>query len=94
MPSLHPDPGLDYFFKACRKGDSEAKAVTVNESGVRALADASEITGLPRDNFEVWEITQEEFKEFRPVVKCNQWRQLSGLCRLRYSSAPAAFWRR
>lgn len=29
------------------------------------LADASEITGLPRDNFEVWEITREEFEEFR-----------------------------
>jgi hypothetical protein len=28
----------------------------------RALADASEITGLPRDNFEVWEITREEFE--------------------------------
>jgi hypothetical protein len=66
MPSLHPDPGLEYFFKACRKGDPEAKAVTVNESAVRALADASEITGLPRDNFEVHEITKEEFAEFRP----------------------------
>jgi hypothetical protein len=35
----------------------------VNESPVRALADASEITGLPRDNFEVREITREEFGE-------------------------------
>jgi hypothetical protein len=30
-----------------------------------ALADASEITGLPRDNFEVWEITKREHEEFR-----------------------------
>jgi hypothetical protein len=66
MPSLHPDPGLEYFFKACRKGDPKAKAVTVNQSAVRALADASEITGLPRDNFEVHEISQEEFEGFRP----------------------------
>jgi hypothetical protein len=65
MPPLHPDPGLEYFFKACRKGDPEAKAVTVNPSVVRVLADASEITGLPRDNFEVWEITKEEFEGFR-----------------------------
>ena len=33
---------------------------------VWVLADASEITGLPRDNFEVWEITREEFEGFRP----------------------------
>jgi hypothetical protein len=63
MPSLSPDPGFDHYFKACRKGDHEAKAVTVNESVVRALADASEITGLPRDNFEVHEITKAEFEE-------------------------------
>jgi hypothetical protein len=45
MPSLSPDPGFDYFFKACRKGDAATKAVTVGDSAVRVLADASEITG-------------------------------------------------
>ena len=64
MPLLSPDPGFEYYYKACRKGDPEAKAVTVNESPVRAIADASEITGLPRDNFEVHEISKEEFEEF------------------------------
>jgi hypothetical protein len=59
-------PSFDYYFKLCRKGDSEAKAVTVNQSAVRALADASEITGLPRDNFEVWEISREEFEAHIP----------------------------
>jgi hypothetical protein len=34
----------------------------VNQSAVSALADASEITGLPRDNFEVHETTKEEFE--------------------------------
>jgi hypothetical protein len=62
MTGLSPYPGFEYYFKACRKGDPAAKAVTVNESAVRALADASEITGLPRDNFEVHEITKEEFE--------------------------------
>ena len=33
------------------------------ESDVRAIADASEITGLPRDNFEAHEISEEAFKE-------------------------------
>jgi hypothetical protein len=61
----HDTPDVDYFFKACRKGDPTAKAVTVNQSAVRALADASEISGLPRDNFEVREITREEFEEFQ-----------------------------
>jgi len=62
--SLHLTPGFGYYFKTCRKGDPEAKAVTVNQSAVRALADASEITGLPRGNFEVWEITKAEFEAF------------------------------
>jgi hypothetical protein len=66
MPSLHEIPGSEYYFKACRKGDPEAKAVTVNESPVAALAYASEITGLPRDNFEIHEITKAEFEKNMP----------------------------
>jgi hypothetical protein len=53
MSSLYPDPGFEYYCKACKKGDPEAKAVTVDQSPVATLAHASEITGLPRDNFEV-----------------------------------------
>ena len=30
MPLLYPDPGFEYYYKACKKGDSEAKAVTVD----------------------------------------------------------------
>ena len=63
MLSLCPDPGFEYYYKACRKGDREAKAVTVSTSSVRAIAGASEITGLTRDNFEVHEISKEEFEE-------------------------------
>jgi hypothetical protein len=48
--------------KACRKGDLDTKAVAVSQSAARALADASEITGLPRDNFEVHEISRAEFE--------------------------------
>ena len=66
MPSLHPNPGFDCYFKACRKGDATVKPVTVGDNAVRVLADASEMTGLPRDNFEVWEITREEYEGFRP----------------------------
>jgi hypothetical protein len=47
MPSLSPDPGFEYYFKACRKGDNTPKAVSVGDSTVRVIADASEITGLP-----------------------------------------------
>jgi hypothetical protein len=36
-PSLSPDPGFEYFFKACRKGDATAKAVTVGDSAVRMV---------------------------------------------------------
>ncbi len=56
---------IDYYFKACRKVTPEAKAVIVNESAVRAIADTSEITGLPRDNFEVHEISKEEFEKIK-----------------------------
>ena len=59
----HPSPLPP--IKACRKGDAEAKAVTVNVSPIRAIADASEITGLPRNMFEVHEISKEEFEELR-----------------------------
>jgi len=65
MPSLHPDPGFEYYYKACKKGDPEAKTVTVDQSPVAALADASEITGLPRDNFEIHEISKEELEKLR-----------------------------
>jgi hypothetical protein len=65
MPSLRPDTGFEYYFKACRKGDATAKAVTVGDSAVRVLADASEITGLPTDCFEIHEVTREEFEECR-----------------------------
>jgi len=51
--------------QSLRKGDSEAKAVAVNQSPVAALAAASEITGLPRDNFEVHEISKPEFEKLR-----------------------------
>jgi hypothetical protein len=66
MSTFNPSPVFDCYYKTCRKGDTEARAVAVNQSAVRALADASEITGLPRDNFEVWEITKEEFEAFPP----------------------------
>jgi hypothetical protein len=41
--TLTPDPGFDYYYKACRKGDKEAKAVAVSYSPMGVLADASEI---------------------------------------------------
>jgi hypothetical protein len=44
MPSLSPDPGFEYYFKACRKGDPESKAIAVSYSPMGVLADASEIT--------------------------------------------------
>jgi hypothetical protein len=49
------------------KQDASAEAVTVGYSAVRVLADASEITGLPRDNFEVWEISKTEFDDSGPT---------------------------
>jgi hypothetical protein len=44
---------------------SKYAAVTLDQSPVAALADASEITALPRDNLEVHEISKEEFERLR-----------------------------
>ena len=63
MSTFTPSPEFDYYYKACRKGDSEAKAVAVNQSPVAVVAAASDITGLPRDNFEVHLISKAEFKD-------------------------------
>jgi hypothetical protein len=62
MSAFNPSSDFDLYYKACRKGDREAKAVAVSYSPVAALAAASEITGLPRDNFEVHEISKAEFE--------------------------------
>jgi hypothetical protein len=51
--------------KPAEKGDLEAKAVAVSYSPVGVLADASEVTGLPRDTFEVHEISKAEFEDLR-----------------------------
>ena len=65
LPTFTPAPEFDYYYKACRKGDREAKAVAVSYRPVGVLADASEITGLPRDNFEVHEISKADFEDLR-----------------------------
>jgi len=62
MSSFTTSPEFDYYYKACRKGDPEAKAVAVSYSSVGVLADASEVTGLPRDTFEVHQISKAEFE--------------------------------
>jgi hypothetical protein len=65
MSTFTASPEFDYYYKTCRKGDSEGKAVTVNQRPVAALAAASEITGLPRDDFEVHAISKTEFEGLR-----------------------------
>jgi hypothetical protein len=64
MPSLYPDPSFDYY-NAYKKGDPDAKAVTVNQSPVAALPKAGGITELARDIFEVHETWKEEFERLR-----------------------------
>ena len=49
---------------ACKTYTSVQKSAFKPQAGFMWYA--SEITGLPRDTFEVREITREEFEEFRP----------------------------
>jgi hypothetical protein len=65
MPSLSPDPGFEYFFKACRKGDAAAKAVTVGESAIRVLGGCQpdyRITGRNAQLEMVWESSAVEIR--------------------------------
>ena len=54
-PLLHPDPGFKNFYKACKKGESRDR----RSKSCAALAIASGISGLPRDNLDVHEISKE-----------------------------------
>jgi hypothetical protein len=40
MPSLSPDPGFEYYYKACRKGDPETKTVAVSYNPMGVVAGA------------------------------------------------------
>jgi hypothetical protein len=51
--------------KHAAKGYRDAKAVAVGLSIPRAIADTSEIVGVPRDGFEVFEISEARFEAFR-----------------------------
>jgi hypothetical protein len=67
MTSFNPSPKFEYYFKACLRTDREAKPVAVGWSASGVIADASEITGLPRDEFIIFEISKSEFEAFRPT---------------------------
>jgi hypothetical protein len=74
MSAFNPSPEFDFYYKACRKGDREAKAVAVSYSPVGVLADASEVTDLPRDNFEAHEsqLSEGQFRFVRPNIDCSR----------------------
>jgi hypothetical protein len=38
MSAFNPSPEFDYYYKACRKGDREAKAVAASYSPAGVLA--------------------------------------------------------
>jgi len=48
MSTFTHSPVFDYYYKACRKGDAEAKAVTVNQSTVRASSTPSLLQVRPQ----------------------------------------------
>jgi len=54
MPSLSPDPGFEYYYKACRKGDPEARAVAVSYTSAVGPAKAENLLSeLPGDTTKV-----------------------------------------
>jgi hypothetical protein len=65
MTSFSSTPEFEYYFKACLRTDREAKPIAVGWSASGVIADASEITGMPKDEFIVFEISKAEFEAFR-----------------------------
>ena len=66
MSSLNlgsPIPHFDYYYAAFDKATGET--IAVSESAVGVLADAAEKTGLPRDCFEVHEISRDEYERLK-----------------------------
>jgi hypothetical protein len=55
-----PIPNFHYYFSAV--AETTAETVAVSESAVGVFADAAEKTGLPRDCFEVHEISRDEYE--------------------------------
>jgi hypothetical protein len=58
-----PIPHFDYYYAAIDKVTGET--VAVSESAVGVLAEAAEKTGLPRDCFEVRQISREEYERLK-----------------------------
>jgi len=57
-----PAPSFDLYFAAVDRQTGVVAAVGESAPGV--LADASEKTGLPKDCFELRQISREEWKQF------------------------------
>jgi hypothetical protein len=57
------DTKFEYYYAAVDKTNGET--VAISESAVGVLADASEKTGLPRDCFEVRQISRDEYERRR-----------------------------
>jgi hypothetical protein len=57
--SFGPIPTWDYYYAAINKTTGET--VAVGESSPGVIADAAEKTGLPKDSFELRQISKEEY---------------------------------
>jgi hypothetical protein len=55
-----PIPTWNYYYAAVQKTTGET--ITVGTSSPGVIADASEKTGLPRDEFELQQISKEEYE--------------------------------
>jgi hypothetical protein len=58
-----PIPHFEYYYTAVDKKTGET--VALSEIAVGVLADAAEKTGLPRDCFEVHQISRKEYERLK-----------------------------
>jgi hypothetical protein len=59
-------PKVRALLQGLPKRRSRGESGHSERDSVRVLADASEIPGLPRDNFEVYDISKQEFQSLQP----------------------------
>lgn len=78
MSTFTPSPEFDYYYKACRKGGPEAKAVAVGYSAVRVLADVKRAERHQRQELAPTQGLLQERPGVRYLVRSDLNRSVSG----------------
>ena len=65
---LNKKPEFDFHYVVYAKDDPAQEPIAVGDSAPRTLADASHKTGRPKSDFELVEISREEYERIKSLV--------------------------